>query len=98
MNEIEFLKNIICGIVNYPDEVEIDKKIDEMGVLLTVKVRQEDMGIVIGKAGTTAKMIRELLSMFGYKTKARISMKVLEPEGGTREDKRDHKPFPFDKG
>ena len=71
------------SIVDYPDEVKIERKIDEMGVLLTLKVNKADMGQVVGRQGATAKAIRSLLKIVGMKNNARVNLKILEPEGST---------------
>ncbi len=78
----EFVEFIIKSIVDHPDEVKTDRKIDEMGVLLTLKVNSEDMGQVIGRQGSTARAIRTLLRIIGVKHNARVNFKIEEPEGG----------------
>lgn len=84
----EFLEYLIKSIVTYPDEVAVDRKVDEMGVLLTLKVNREDMGKIIGRDGSTAKAIRSLVRIVGLKHNARVNLKIEEPEGSTREFKR----------
>jgi len=78
----EFVEFIVKNIVDHPDEVKTDRKIDEMGVLLTLKVNPEDMGQVIGRQGSTARAIRTLLRVIGVKHNARLNFKIEEPEGG----------------
>lgn len=78
----EFVEFIIKSIVDHPDEVKTERKIDEMGVLLTLKVNPEDMGQVIGRQGSTARAIRTLLRVIGAKHNARLNFKIEEPEGG----------------
>lgn len=82
MKDQEFLEYIIKGIVNHPDEVKVERKVDEMGVLLTLKVHKEDMGQIIGKNGSTVRAIRNLLRIIGLKHHARVNLKLEEPEGG----------------
>ena len=53
----EFLEYLIKSIVDNPDEVTVDRKVDEMGVLLTLRVSAQDMGQVVGRQGSTAKAI-----------------------------------------
>ncbi|PIP30751.1 RNA-binding protein [bacterium (Candidatus Howlettbacteria) CG_4_10_14_3_um_filter_37_10] len=86
----EFVEFIVKSIVDYPDEVEVGRTIDEMGVLLELTVNPEDMGKVIGKDGKTAKSIRTLLRVLGAKNDARLNLKIIEPEGekGSREEKK----------
>jgi hypothetical protein len=80
----EFLEFVVKGLVDYPDDVKINRTVDEMGVLLTLDVHAEDMGKIIGRAGNTAKAIRSLLRVVGLKNSARINLKINEPEGSTR--------------
>ncbi len=83
-NYQEFLEVIIKAIVDNPNDVKIERKVDEMGVLLSLKVNPQDMGQVIGRQGSTAKAIRSLLRIVGVKNNARVNLKIEEPEGSTR--------------
>jgi predicted RNA-binding protein YlqC (UPF0109 family) len=80
----EFLEYLVKSIVDHPDDVEVDRKVDEMGVLLSLKVNPQDMGQVVGRQGSTAKAIRSLLRIVGIKHNARVNLKIEEPEGSTR--------------
>lgn len=77
-----FLEFLIKSIVDNPDDVKVDRKVDEMGVLLTLKVNAMDMGQIVGKGGATAQSIRSLLRIVGIKNNARVNLKIEEPEGG----------------
>lgn len=77
----EFLEFLIKSIVDEPNAVEVDRSVDEMGVLLTLKVDPKDMGQIIGRKGSTAKAIRTLLRVVGAKNNARVNLKIVEPEG-----------------
>lgn len=83
-NDQVFLEYVIKALVDNPDAVKIDRKVDEMGVLLTLDVAPEDMGKIIGRSGNTAKAIRTLLRVVGMKNNARVNLKINEPEGSTR--------------
>lgn len=80
----EFVAYIVKALVDNPDKVIVDKKIDERGVLLTLTVDPADMGKVIGRQGATAKALRKLLAVFGAQSDARISLQIAEPEGSER--------------
>ncbi len=80
-----FLDMIIKLIVTEPGAVEITRTVDDLGVLITLKVSKEDMGRVIGKDGQTAKAIRTLLRAIGSRNNVRVNMKILEPEGSEME-------------
>lgn len=78
-SEVGYLTLIIKGLVSKPDEVVVDKIVDEKGILLSISVAREDMGKVIGKMGTTAKSLRVIMHAFGYNNKQVVFVKVLEP-------------------
>ena len=79
----EFLEIIARNIVNVPDAVSVERTVDEMGVLLTLKIDPSDMGYVIGRKGQTAQAIRTLLKIIGAKNNARVNLKIYDPEGGS---------------
>ena len=77
----DFIEFIVKSIVDNPDDVVIDRVIDDLGVLITLKVNKEDMGKIIGKNGQTAKAMRVLLRLIGSKNEERVNLKILEPDG-----------------
>lgn len=84
MKDKEFLEMIVKAIVSNPDAVEVERTVDEMGVLLTLKVDQTDMGYVIGRRGQTAQSIRTLLKIVGAKNNSRVNLKIYDPNGGAK--------------
>lgn len=78
-NDAALLQTIIEAIVASPDKVTVEKTVDEMGVLLKVRVDDKDAGTVIGKAGATIAAIRKLMGVFGRKNNARINIKLDVP-------------------
>ncbi len=80
----QFLEYVVKALVDNPDDVKITRTVDEMGVLLTLSVNQNDMGKVIGRSGATAKAIRTVLRVVGMKHDARVNLKIEEPEGSER--------------
>jgi len=83
----DFLEFIVKNLVDNPDAVEVERKVDEMGVLLALKVHPDDMGQIIGKEGSTARAIRNLVRIIGLKRKARVNLKIIEPSGGSYQPK-----------
>jgi hypothetical protein len=77
----DFIEYVVKQIVDEPDAVEVTRAVDELGVLITLKVGKFDMGKVIGKNGQTAKSLRTLLRVIGSKNNARVNLKIIEPEG-----------------
>lgn len=79
-----FLEIIVKNIVGNPDDVVVERTIDERGVLLTLKINPADMGYVIGRKGQTAQAIRTLLKIVGAKNNSRVNLKIYDPEGDRR--------------
>jgi hypothetical protein len=81
----QFVEFIVKSLVNNPDGVKIERRIDEKGVLLELTVDAEDLGRVIGKRGATAQSLRTLLRALGTKNEARYNLKIVDvdrPDGG----------------
>jgi predicted RNA-binding protein YlqC (UPF0109 family) len=88
----QFVEYIVKSLVGHPDDVVVERIVDEKGVLLTLTVNQEDLGRVIGKRGATAQSLRSLLRALGTKNDARYNLKIVDvdrPEG-----ERDQRPAP----
>lgn len=83
----KFVEDVVKAIVENPDDVKTERRVDEMGVLIELHVNPEDMGKIIGKEGKTAKAVRTLLRVLGAKSNARINLKIVEPEGSTRPER-----------
>lgn len=79
-----FLEYVVKALVDNPNDIKIDRTVDEMGVLISLTVNPADMGKIIGRMGNTAKAIRTLLRIIGMKNNARVNLKINEPEGSMR--------------
>lgn len=73
----QFVEYIVKSLVGHPDDVIVERLIDEKGVLLTLTVNPEDLGRVIGKRGVTAQSLRTLLRALGTKNDARYNLKIV---------------------
>ena len=74
----QFVEYIVKSLVGHPDDVVVDRVVDEKGVLLTLTVNPEDLGRVIGKRGATAQSLRSLLRALGTKNDARYNLKMVD--------------------
>lgn len=74
----QFVEFVVKAIVGNPDAVEVERTIDEKGVLLELTVDPSDLGRVIGKRGNTAQSIRTLLRALGTKNDARYNLKIVD--------------------
>ncbi len=91
----EFLEYIVKSLVDNPNDVKVVRKVDEMGVLLSLTLNPADMGQIIGREGSTAKAIRNLVRIVGLRNHARVNLKIEEPEGG-RAPRAEKKPMSDD--
>ena len=78
----QFIEYIVKSLVSNPDDVTVEREIDEKGVLLTLTVNPEDLGRVIGKRGVTAQSLRTLLRALGTKNDARYNLKIVNNDEG----------------
>jgi len=89
----QFLETLVKAVVNNPNDVKVDRIVDERGVLLTLDVNPQDMGYIIGRQGQTAHAIRTLLKIVGAKNNARVNLKINEPAGSEHRRREDRGPM-----
>ena len=77
----QFVEYTVKALVGRPEDVVVDRTIDEKGVLLTLTVNPADLGRVIGKRGSTAQSLRTLLRALGAKNDARYNLKIVNNDG-----------------
>ena len=77
---LDFLQFVLESLVEDRDELHVEGRIDDLGILLTVSVSARDMGKLIGKGGQTVKALRTLIRVIGGNASQRINIKILEPE------------------
>ncbi len=92
MKDQEFVEYVVKALVDNAEKVKVDRRVDEMGVLITLDVDAADMGKVIGRDGATAKALRTLLRVVGMKNNARVNLKINEPEGRASYSNQDEQP------
>jgi len=78
-SDAQLLNTIVTAIAEFPDDVRVERTVDEQGVLLQLFLRKEDMGKLLGKEGKTIGAIRLILRVEGMKHGARVSIMVPEP-------------------
>ena len=59
------LEHLVKGIVDNPDDVEVEMVSGRRGRTLEVRVNPEDLGKVIGRNGRTAKALRTVMAAIG---------------------------------
>jgi predicted RNA-binding protein YlqC (UPF0109 family) len=61
----EALEHLVRGIVDNPDEVQVDLRDLRRGQVLEVRVHPDDLGKVIGRGGRTARALRTVIAALG---------------------------------
>ncbi len=75
----EFIEYIAKYLVDDPEAVVVEETIDqEKKVNLTLRVKQQDVGKVIGKKGKTAIAMRTLLTAVAAKEGKRASLEIVD--------------------
>lgn len=82
--DLKLLTDILNNLVTSPNDLRIDREVDEMGVLLSVVVSSHDMGIVIGRNGGMALAIKTLMRAIGKANSMNVRVQFLEPDGSTK--------------
>ncbi|MCW2717016.1 MAG: uncharacterized protein QOG20_2580 [Pseudonocardiales bacterium] len=59
------LEHLVRGIVDHPDDVQVDLVTNRRGRTLEVRVHPEDLGKVIGRGGRTATALRAVVGGIG---------------------------------
>jgi predicted RNA-binding protein YlqC (UPF0109 family) len=75
----EFVEYIAKHLVDNPDGVVVEEKtVEEKKIVLSLKVKPEDIGKVIGKQGKTAQSMRTLLTAIAAKEGKRAILEIQE--------------------
>jgi predicted RNA-binding protein YlqC (UPF0109 family) len=74
----DLLEEIAKALVDNPEEVSVQEVEGEQTTVLELRVKNEDLGKVIGRQGRTARAIRTLLAAAGMKVQKRFVLEILE--------------------
>ncbi len=75
----ELIHFLASSLVDDPTSVKVEERGAPEDLVLSLSVRREDLGKVIGKKGRTAKAMRTLLAAAGQRQKKRIALEIIEP-------------------
>ncbi|MGI9549146.1 MAG: KH domain-containing protein [Bdellovibrionales bacterium] len=76
----DLLSDLIKGLVNKPDEVEVSENEGDKVLIFEARVAKEDMGKVIGKKGKTIEAIKTIVGACGAKQKKRFIFQIVDEE------------------
>ncbi len=74
----ELVEYMAKSLVDDPNGVNVNIIEGEKSTILELRVSEEDIGKVIGKAGRIAKAMRTILSAASTKTGKRVVLEILD--------------------
>jgi predicted RNA-binding protein YlqC (UPF0109 family) len=73
----ELIQAIVTSLVDYPDHIVIDEKVEGKKVTYRLSVHKEDMGKIIGKHGRVAKAIRSIVYAAATNENKHINLEIV---------------------
>ncbi len=74
----ELVRFIAKSLVDAPDEVTVDSREEGDTIVLSLSVRQSDMGKVIGRQGRIAKAIRTVVKAASVREDKKYMVDIVE--------------------
>ncbi len=74
----EFLDYVIKQLVDHPEEVIITRRDEGRKVIFMLKMRQSDVGAVIGRNGQIIAAIRSLIAASAARHGMRSNVEIIE--------------------
>lgn len=72
------IQTVVTGLVDHPEQVEIEEHGGGRRVVFSIRVNPEDRGQVIGKAGSTVDALRMLVSSIAQRQGLRADIEILD--------------------
>ncbi len=73
----ELLEVIAKNLVDNPDKVVVNERMDDDALILELTVDGEDIGKVIGKQGRIAKSIRSVIKAAATREDKKVVVKIM---------------------
>lgn len=73
----QMLLDLVCGLVEHPEEVTVEERISGDTVVLELRVAKRDVGRVIGKEGKIARSIRTVMRAQAVRENKRVIVDIL---------------------
>ena len=77
---------IAKSLVNAPDEVEVEAFPEDDSTVLEVYVADDDVTLLIGKGGRTARALRTILAVASEKMSERYTLDIVEDDDDEDDD------------
>ena len=80
----EFLDFVLRHLIDYPDDLILTKLETPKKTIFRIRLRQTDIGKVVGKHGQTIVAIRNLLNAAAARHGEKAVLEIVEDEGAGR--------------
>lgn len=74
---IDLIETIVKSLVDYPDDVVVEKQEEDRKITYHLSVHKDDVGKVIGKQGRIAKAIRTVVYAAATNETKRIHLEIM---------------------
>ncbi len=74
----EFIEYLVKNLVDNPDKVSVDCTQDDKGMIVKLRVAQEDIGKVVGRQGQTIKALRTIMMAVCARLGQRVHLELVE--------------------
>ena len=74
----DLVEVIAKALVDSPEEVVVTEKETEKGLVVEIKVAEDDQGKIIGKQGRIAKSIRSVVKAAASKDDKKVIVDILQ--------------------
>jgi len=74
----EALEHLVKGIVDHPDDVQVDLLSNRRGKTLEVRVHPDDLGKVIGRGGRTANALRNVVKAAAVREDRKVLVDIVD--------------------
>lgn len=71
------IQSIVKPLVDYPEDIEVEKREETHKIIYHLKVNEADVGKVIGKNGRIAKAIRTIVYSAKTDEKKRVYLDIM---------------------
>ncbi|MBU44452.1 MAG: RNA-binding protein [Spirochaetaceae bacterium] len=74
----DFIEYVLENIVSQPDQLKLNEIEGPEESIIEVRVADEDVGKVIGKSGSVARALRNVVNAIGLKDDANYSVEIID--------------------
>ncbi len=77
MAAVDLVEYVAKSLVDDPDAVRVEAVESPSGMVIELRVAEDDMGKVIGRNGSVAKALRTLLKVVSAREGESVSLEIL---------------------